>query len=186
MQVNQQKGKYHTPSTCLRIRDGKLKLARQLQVHPYLIINLQPEHIAKDSSVLSAAALRRRLLEKQASASPAQSPESGLKSLGTGPSTPTPNGTGSKAQGTPKGSAKKGASRTPEEVLVGDSGTIDENALYETTETLEEPPRKKIQLSSVSPSSSNIQRKADGTAVLKFPDSSEVFAPSSCLFLYVY
>lgn len=139
-----------------------------------------PDYMANNSQVLSAAALRRRLLEKQASASPVESSENGstgLKTSDTGSSTPTSNGAGSKAQGTPNGSSKKVPTRTPEEVLVAGSGTIDENALYETTETPEEPPREKRQLSSVSPDSSSIQRKADGRAVLNFPDSSEVLTP---------
>lgn len=131
--------------------------------------------------MLSAAALRRRLLEKQASASPAESPEGALASPGNGLKIPSANGAGSKAKATVKGRLKKEAPRTPEEVLLGESGTIGDTALYEATETLDEPPRKSIQLSSISPGSNNIQSKADGTAVLKFSDSSEVSActPSS-------
>lgn len=81
-----------------------------------------------------------------------------------------------------KGTLKKEASRTTEEVLLGDSGTVDETALYETTEAMDEPPRKRIQLSSISANSSSIQQKADGTTVLKVTDNSEVL-PLLCLVL---
>ncbi|KAJ4414799.1 Polynucleotide 5'-hydroxyl-kinase grc3 [Gnomoniopsis sp. IMI 355080] len=125
--------------------------------------------------MLSAAALRKRLLEKQASVSAAESSDNGgVASPDTGTRSPSFNGGGSKAKAAATKSAlKKESPRTAEEVLLGDSGTVDETALYEATETVDEPPRKKIQLSSISPDSSTIQKKADGTAVLKFADSSE-------------
>lgn len=132
--------------------------------------------------MLSAAALRKRLLEKQASVSAAESSDnSGAASPDSGPASPSVNGGIMKAKAA-KGTLKKEASRTTEEVLLGDSGTVDETALYETTEAMDEPPRKRIQLSSISANSSSIQQKADGTTVLKVTDNSEVL-PLLCLVL---
>lgn len=67
--------------------------------------------------------------------------------------------------------------RTPEQVLLGTPVLVPEEDL-ETIEPVDEPPKRKvIQLSSVSLTKNNLQKKADGTAVLRFPDSSEVLAP---------
>ncbi|KAJ4388115.1 Polynucleotide 5'-hydroxyl-kinase grc3 [Gnomoniopsis smithogilvyi] len=131
--------------------------------------------VGQATPMLSAAALRKRLLEKQASASAAESSDnSGLASPENGTRSPGVNSKGTKGKAAAAGSAlKKDSPRTAEEVLLGDSGTVDETALYEATETVDEPPRKRIQLSSISPESSSIQKKADGTAVLKFAESSE-------------
>lgn len=148
---------------------------------PATTSEFQNKLIADYISVLSAAALRKRLLEKQASVSAAESSDtSGVASPNNGTSSPGVNGKAAAA----KSALKKDSPRTAEEVLLGDSGTVDETALYEATETVDEPPRKRIQLSSISPDSSTIQKKADGTAVLKFADSSEVLLTnsiSSCL-----
>lgn len=134
--------------------------------------------------MLSAAALRKRLLEKQATASAAESSDnSAVASSDNGIRSPGGNAAASaKAKTTAKAKAtlKKETPRTAEEVLLGDSGTVDETALYEATETVDDPPRKKVQLSSISPDSSSIQKKADGSAVLRFADNSEVLLPSLC------
>ncbi|KAF3763660.1 hypothetical protein M406DRAFT_48555 [Cryphonectria parasitica EP155] len=63
--------------------------------------------------------------------------------------------------------------RTTEQVLLGDSGTVEEEEL-EIDEPVDEPPKRRvIQLSSTILSKNNCQRRADGTAILKFSDSSE-------------
>lgn len=76
-----------------------------------------------------------------------------------------------------RASVTKDTPRNAEQVLLGPSGTVDEDD-FETTEPVDELPKRKIiQLSSFSPNKSNVQKKADGTAVLKFPDNSEVLCP---------
>lgn len=139
---------------------------------PMLWVNaLGGKPMAYCPPVLSAAALRKRLLEKQASRSAADSSgdNSGVASPDNGPNPP-----GVSNKTAVKYALSKERSRTAEEVLLGDAGTVDETALYEATETVDEPPKKRIQLSSVSADSSIIQHKPDGTAVLRFADSSEV------------
>lgn len=138
--------------------------------------------------MLSAAALRKRLLEKQASASAAESSDnSAVASSDHGTRSPGGSTAASmKAKNMAKAALKQETPRTAEEVLLGDSGTVDETALYEATETMDDPPRKKIQLSSISPDSSSIQKKADGTAILSLADNSEVQLPTSILFRFVH
>lgn len=73
----------------------------------------------------------------------------------------------------------KEAPRTPEQVLLGTPVMVPEDDL-DTIEPVDEPPKRKIiQLSSVSLTKNHLQKKADGTTVLRFPDSSEVLAPCS-------
>lgn len=132
-------------------------------------------------AVLSAAALRRRLLEKRASATvaaPLQDNTPSPSENGTGsPSDSGIDGGDSKRKGLIRPSARKDVSRTPEQVLLGKSGTFVEDE-YETTEPVDEPPKRKaVQLSSINLTKSKLQRKDDGTAVLNFPDSSEVLIP---------
>lgn len=137
-------------------------------------------------SVLSAAALRKRLLEKQASASAAESSDTSAVASDHGTRSPVGNAAASAKVKTTAKAALKKETRTAEEVLLGDSGTVDETALYEATETVDDPPAKRVQLSSISPDSSSIQRKADGTALLKFSDNSEVHLPSLCCHCLVH
>lgn len=118
--------------------------------------------------MLSAAALRRRLLERQASASAAETSEDSRTNV-------APNGENSKRKAAIRTVVAKETSRTPEQVLLGTVGTVAAEDEYVTTEPVDEPlKRKTIQLSSVNPNKSNFQIKADGVAVLRFPDSSEV------------
>lgn len=128
--------------------------------------------------MLSAAALRKRLLERQASASAAESSDSIVAaSPDNGIQSPSVNGGGkSKGMAATKSAFTKDSHRTAEEVLLGDSGTVDETALYEATETVDEPPTKTIQLSSISPDSSIIHKKADGLVLLKLGANSEVLS----------
>lgn len=128
--------------------------------------------------VLSAAALRRRLLEQKASAVEGASLDnSGAKTpvnLETTSTTAVANGGVPKSHSASRSPVKIGFSRTPELVLLGDSGTVDADDL-ETTEPVDGLPKRKIiQLSSTNPIKGNLQKKADGTVVLRFPDSSEV------------
>lgn len=149
----------------------------------YRIVSLyEKSSLLMHSPVLSAAALRKRLLEKQASASAAESSDnSAVASSDTGTRSPSIK-TAASTKGKTTAALQRDTPRSAEEVLLGDSGTVDETALYEATETVDDPPRKKIQLSSISPDSSIIQKKADGTAVLKFADNSEVRLPSIVAF----
>lgn len=127
--------------------------------------------------MLSAAALRRRLLERQASA----------------PATPTPsredNEGLSKESGDEETKPKRGAMspvkkdspRTAEQVLLGNSGAATtEDDLYGTPESqvLEDPPKRKLlQLSSFKPNKGNLQIRPDGVAILRFADA-EVYTLS--------
>lgn len=130
--------------------------------------------------VLSAAAFRRRLLERQASAataaeslenSPANAAENSKDDLRDS----SPNGGNSKRKAVARRPVAKETSRTPEQVLLGTFGTVAAEDEYVTTESVDEPPKRKvIQLSSINPNKSNLQSKTDGTVVLRFPDSSEV------------
>lgn len=158
-------------------------LAQPLQVSKEWFLLYKKSSLLTHFPVLSAAALRKRLLEKQASASAAESSDnSAVASSDNGTTSPSVNAVAStKGKITTKAALKKETPRTAEEVLLGNSGTVDETALYEATETVDDPPRKKVQLSSISSDSSCIQKKADGTAVLKFADNSEVRLPSVLL-----
>lgn len=90
------------------------------------------------------------------------------------------NGAGNPSEAAVNGgdSKRKDVSRTPEQVLLGKSGAFIEEDEYETTEPVDEPPKRKaVQLSSINPARTSLQRKDDGTVVLSFPDSSEVLIP---------
>lgn len=131
--------------------------------------------------MLSAAALRRRLLERQASTtSTASVQDTGADSgrvENASSSVTAANGGDRKRKTAVRSPVQKDVSRTPEQVLLGGFGAATtEDDLYGGSEPLEEEPpkRKVVQLSSFKPTKSNFQKKVNGTAVLKFPDG-EVF-----------
>lgn len=119
--------------------------------------------------VLSATALRRRLLQRQEA------------SAASAPSTPASQ---DKEDITPAENNDEGKPRTAEDVLLGTFGAATtEDGLYGTPDVVlqKDPPstRKLLQLSSFKSTKDNTQYRPDGVAVLTFSDP-EVFPP--CVF----
>lgn len=122
--------------------------------------------------MLSAAALRRRLLERQASAPATPAREDNEET-----SRHNDNDERKRKKG-PMSPLKTDSPRTAEEILLGTFGAATtEDDLYGTPDALQEPPsRKLLQLSSFKPNKDNIQTRPDGVAILRFSDA-EVFSP---------
>ncbi|KAK7707599.1 Polynucleotide 5'-hydroxyl-kinase grc3 [Diaporthe eres] len=121
--------------------------------------------VGQGTQMLSAAALKKRLLERQAASSASSaSPEGNGRPIeddikGSGGS-PRP---GDKVSGAFERLLLEGA-----EIPAGGDG-------LQTPEPAEEPPRRKVvQLSSFKPTKSNLQVKKNGVSVLNFPDGERL------------
>lgn len=121
--------------------------------------------VGQGTQMLSAAALKKRLLERQAASSASSaSPEGNgrpieddIKGSGGSP------GPGDKVSGAFERLLLEGA-----EIPAGGDG-------LQTPEPAEEPPRRKVlQLSSFKPTKSNLQVKKNGVSVLNFPDGERL------------
>ncbi|ROW07215.1 hypothetical protein VMCG_03886 [Cytospora schulzeri] len=110
--------------------------------------------VAQGTPMLSAAALRRRLLERQASTTVPEEPKRKIPV---------------------RGPVKKEASNTFEKMLLESAQVPAADDTIDTPETVEDPPKRKVvQLSSFRQTKTNFRQKPDGTAVLKLPEAERL------------
>lgn len=195
---------------CHRVRRGSSRLsrakARALRVGfvPGQRSNVS-QMVADHSAVLSAAALKKRLLEKQTApkAASASASASGPASLDSNGMTNTPQDS-DEASGGNAGKRDKVSGAFERlllegaEIPAGGDGyvqclaphangkDIDCKQSLQTPEPIDEPPKRKVvQLSSFKPTKDNFQVKANGTAILNFPTAEVMtvlksqFSPAS-------
>ncbi|PSR90896.1 hypothetical protein BD289DRAFT_430164 [Coniella lustricola] len=132
--------------------------------------------VGQGTQMLSAAALRRRLLERQASSSAISEGSVGSQpedqAANPGPSSAGRGGPTAKAASS-RQQQKRESSRALEDVLLGQSGVLVSEDV-DVSEAVDEPPKRKVvQLSSTTLNRANSQRRADGTVLLRLTDSSE-------------
>ncbi|KUI62732.1 Polynucleotide 5'-hydroxyl-kinase GRC3 [Cytospora mali] len=131
--------------------------------------------VGPGTPMLSAAALRRRLLERQASTTNAEDAASPTADAEINSPSSITAGAEPRRKMPVRGSLKNEASGTFEKMLLESAQVPAADDTIETPETVDDPPKRKVvQLSSFRPTKSNLRHKADGTAVLKLPEAERL------------